>query len=534
MRNWFSVKLYLCYFECYIAYKSIVLDMEEVVNDELLTLGRSLVPAEKRYLRVRIGRLCNAELNAIMDVLFSNLEAETIWQEQVTAMFPQSQVRSRARRQLYDAMLDGLGEYEMSKDPDLELGQLIQRGRVLLLRGLANSATKLLRKSMKMARRYDRKWAIAAISELQCSMQALHQSSGAGKSRGDQFYQAAYLDSRDFTWYRHLVYQDALLAKLFNQEGAIGEGNPNFLSRFREDADRAIRASGFSLPYLGHHIQANLAFLQNDHKAMNEAWEKIEYLYREQPQMIRGKEIHYFRMLHFRCLMALTKKNESEARELQEILCQAEPKNMRLKPSWFQMYYSTMGQMGTNLGDPHILERFATEFPQNYAKHREFMEDVYALLIEILMAVSFFMLGRYKESLRWIHQYLHSGKTQVARKIVQILSTLRLCVYVEMEDWDNLEMMLEKTRSLLDKQIIFPQFWDICVTFFTALTQKNDPKSLRMALEEYVKASEELFSQPVETNVIAHFNFLSWGIAKLKGVTMLEYIRKDFSKESGQ
>ena len=162
------------------------------------------------------------------------------------------------------------------------------------------------------------------------------------------------------------------------------------------------------------------------------------------------------------------------------------------------------------------------------------MEDVYALLIEILMAVSFFMVGRYKESLFWIHMYLHSGRTHVARKIVQILSTLRLCLYVEMQDWDSLEVMLEKTRSLLDKQIVFPRFWEICETFFSGLIRKNDPKSFRAALEKYVDASQELFDKPAETNVISHFNFLSWGSAKLQGISMLEYICEDFKNENGQ
>lgn len=495
--------------------------MSEDTQDDLLLLARSLTQNEKRYLSLHIGKQLQPDWVQLMSNLFRHQQSEREFLAAVKSQFPLPKKRSAVRRKLYEKMLDLLVEYELAHNPDLQLQKLIQRCRVLHLRGLYTSGEVMLRKGLKLARKYDRKWALAELTELQCSMQSLHQLSPKKKQRGDALWQESYLAANEYATYRKLSYMDSVLAMTFNQQGAISEGSDPHWLAFDEIAEFASRESGFYIPYLARHIQINLATLRGQPEKMYEKWMETSKMFEEHPWMIPGNETSYLRMLHSRAIMAVSVNHKEEANEMLTLLKNAEPKRSLLKASWVQMYLYSLAQVTVRFGDKKGMETFIQLFQELVPTYRDRMEQVYVFVMEFHLVVAHMQLGAYKAAIRQVNLCLHSEDLHLLKKGIQILATLRLCLYVEIEDWDNLEQMLDKTRSFLAQKIIFPRFWALSEAFFSQLVQHNHPNAKEAAVTSFISGCEKLFyKEGDETNVIAYFDFLKWGKAVLIGVPM--------------
>jgi len=507
--------------------------MNVETHDELLLLYRSLSRTEKRYLRLYVAKQGIEDHKNILDALFRHGETTGPFSDYLEQHFPHPKKRSKLRRRLYESMLDALVEYESQHSPDLQLQQILAHARVLLARGLHGPLEKMIRKGLKLARHYDRKWALAHLADLQANMQKLFRLSPKNKTLGDSAFQGAYLAAEDYAKLQKLAYEDAIVIMMFNQEGGVGEKETSLFEHMRENAETAIRAGGFVFPYYGHHLLANLYLLRGDPLSMSGQWNAIDALFQEQPQMIQGLEASYYRMLHFQTLMGISLLKKEEARQTLNRLGDAKPARHHLQSSWFQMYFSALGQFAQNIGETAALRQYIEEYPAGYKNHRDHLELVYVLLMEMLMAVCHFILEEYTQTLRWIHRFLHNEQAGITKKSTEILSILRLCVYVEMEDWESLGDMLEKTRTLLGNKLVFPRFWAICDRYFSALVQDPSAANRGASLDVFVRECHELFAHPEEHNVIAHFDFRTWGKAKQQGISMQEGIKQKFSVDGG-
>lgn len=502
--------------------------MNEESQDDLSTLAHSLSKSEKRYIRLYLDKYDSQDLSSTFDLLFRFAAKVGHFNVELKKCFPQPKKRSKIRRRLYETMLDALVEYETNHNPELQLQEIIARCRVLLSRGLHGPLDKMLRKGLKIAEHYDLKWALAILTDLQANMHKLFKVSPKSKALGDSAYQGAYLAAQEFARLKKISYENSLMIVMFNQEGGVGEKAKDLFESIRGSAEEATQAPGFFLPYFGHHILSNFYLLRGDPVSMDNQWESIDQLFRAHPQVIKVLHVPYFRMLHFRTLMGISLLKKDLALTCLDRLREAQPKRHLLQASWFQMYYSALGQYGQHVGDTEALQRYVEGFPGGLDKHREGIEEVYILLMEMLMASCCYILGEYKQALRWIHRFLHNENVQMTKKSIQILATLRLCIYADLKDWESLEEMLSKTRTILSKEVLFPRFWEICDRYFTTLVESFSTSKHAEALETFNQEIHDLFAHPEETNVIAHFDFRSWAIARSQGLPLQDILQQKF------
>ncbi|MEM7036363.1 MAG: hypothetical protein AAF570_05225, partial [Bacteroidota bacterium] len=476
--------------------------MATETQDDLLTLASSLSPSLQRYVRISLKNESPAQLNEMLHLLLRHREQPAAFTQAIAQKFPHPKRRSKLRMQLYEALLDALARYDRDQQPDLKLHRIIQHCRVLQVRGLNTSGNKLIRKGLKLARKYERKWAVAILTELRSHLGNLPSSGGDQRLAGEAMFQESYLAAREFAELSHLRYCDALMANLFNHEGAVGKNRREFFAEMKSKAQKATQRSGFIFPYLGHHLLGNIAFLEDDQPAMSATWEEVGQLFDQYPHMRVGMEHGYLRALHFRILMAISEHDGDRAGQLLGELLHARPKLARLQPLWCQTYFSSLGQFAQNLCKPEVLRQFTTTCPDQLSQFAPRMEEVYVLLIEFLMASCLYLQEAYEAALRWIHRALHSERSAMARKTREIMLLIRLCIYVALEDWDTLETMLPATRKAIARHPVFPEFWEMCDPFFMRLIRDTRKKAVLKAFQDFEAACQAHFRQGKDQNII--------------------------------
>lgn len=501
--------------------------MTDPLVDELWLLFHSLSASELRKVNRVVLQSSDAGLRKAYALLRKHSDTYESFCRQLAKAVPKGKRRSRIRRRLYTIVLDSLVTRAESHDADLRLHQTIRRCRILLERGLFHPADKLLRKGQRDAELYDRKWALAILAEMRATMHGLHESSKQPQLAGEARFQEAYLATAEYALMNKFRYQDALIVKLFNESGAIGTGREVFFPDLRAGAAAATHAPGFYLPYFGLHIEANIALLRNDIDGMYEKWNAIIQLFHAYPHLIPGHQINYFRALHFRTLMAMEKGDFDDAAKALANLRKARPRHKRSMGAWIQMYYSTLAQYAINAGDESALTEFVLQYPKILPRYGAQMEVIYKLLCRILLAVSCFILRDYPAALKWIADYLHDESADQIRKSIQVLATVRLCIYIELEDWETLERTWYATRVFLAKRIAFPKFWAICARFFPAFVEADSEGKRKDLLAAFLAESEALFAAREETNLFSIFNFRAWARARMEGRAMREVMAEN-------
>lgn len=193
--------------------------------------------------------------------------------------------------------------------------------------------------------------------------------------------------------------------------------------------------------------------------------------------------------------------------------------------------FSTVAAMEASMiqrtGQTHGAEELLARIQSEFKEHKDKITQGEALILKFNLALSYFILGKYREALYWANGVINSEVLPVREDMYCMCRLFCLIIHYELGNLDFLEYSVKSTYRYLSQRNKIFDFEKATLDFIRRLprvTNKHalieDFKELRTQL---LRINEENSQESAPLNT---FEILSWLDSKIEGVPLITIIQR--------
>ena len=505
-----------------------------IPSEDLFNLIKSLSMSEKRHFKIFASRHVIGAQNSYVK-LFNAIEKQSAsggeYNEQgIKAIFRNEKfIRylPMHKKYLYKLVLKSLSAIYTEQTSNMYLTELLKFAEILCLKGQFAQAIKILDKANETASQRESHLFLLLISSLK-----KYAVAGSGYSLPGSLNEKAVLEEElaaidNYKMMCHLwnvkIKADKLLEK-----GAIQidvkkyrsiVGDPILNSRM--DSKRAIMISR--------------QILSACHCALGNYVKGYEYLKERIDVMEQVKEwtysnpLVYPRDLNNLIFLAVQLGKYDEAgvginkiKTFPALLKKTHPET--IDAYVFQSAYSNEIELAIKTVKLHLLPGIIHKITAGLKKFKKYISPLYEQVFPHYIAYSYFLIGDFRQSLRWIHGLMNAKN--VARESLQISSgIMNLAIHYEL---GNREIIKNTVRAIIKRMDNMGQQNEVLYLIADFFMQLYGSETKKEVADCFVEVKRKMLKyKPDELKIVTeYFDFISWVESKIQNLSFADLVRE--------
>ena len=506
-------------------------------QDPLFSLIKSMSKSEKRHFKVYANRHIRGEQNqyiVLFDVL-NNMKAydKTLAMEAVAMEkrgTKEAKNFSAIKRYLMDVLLTSLSVYKRTQSIEGQLKEQISHIKILLERAIYKEADKLIQKAKKQAEKYQYLHHLDDLLRLE-------------KKNVEHLYPFTtkkYEEKQQAVFNKIAQCQQEIqlldeVEKLHIEFTAFVSQKGRNLNLIPQHILEPIK-NGKITAYLQHknlHISSVASdivslyyMLQHDFKAAFKHLHTVQQSYTTHRYLLQENYAQYLNFCN-NYLMKTTYAGEFHAlKNSLQFMASLSPQTPNDEEQHFHLYHYYLLAYFTNTADFDMAE--LNTVARAFAKKEKQIPSIAMprfLAMFFMLSICYFLLGKYKEAVRWVNKLLNNKDRDVLKKGLIPIMAYRLLIFYESEDWDTIEHLLRQTKRAARKLNMYPKFCQIVFHFFEQQFNITSSKDKKQSCQELHDNLLSLYQQKEEVTAVNSFNITTWAQAQTEERTMAEMIR---------
>ncbi len=503
--------------------------MSNKSSDSLFKLIKCMTKAEKRYFKVFSSRHIIGDSNNYLS-LFNAIDSMSEYdEERLLKKLKGKAVTNRisiSKNRLYNALLKSLDSFHSNSSVDARLQRQLHSVEILYNKSLYSQCMKLLQSAEKVAEKHEKLTILADIHKWEKRILEKDNYEGVQeKSRLDKMLKTDRSLTQRLQHFNELwSIKSRIFSRLYTHGKARCEEESEKLKSIIEELQLLTKEKpdGTENTYLLNHIYSAYHFslgeyekcypyLTNNLKLI----EKKSYFFNEEPNIylsVLTNTIHVgIRLGKWNDAKAnITKLNKMPEKLASQTNEDLEFRLFSLAKSTELTLYTQSGEFEKGLDlVPSILE--------GLDKYSEMLSSLRKAHFYFNLAVIYFGMENYRESLKWLNKLLNSIEIDKTQDIHCIAQILNMVVHLELGNKDLLPYALRSTQRFLETRNKAYDFERIMIHFVNESLKKRQDKTVNSLYSGLVNELELLRNNPMEQIVFEYFDFLAWAKSKQQG-----------------
>jgi tetratricopeptide (TPR) repeat protein len=190
----------------------------------------------------------------------------------------------------------------------------------------------------------------------------------------------------------------------------------------------------------------------------------------------------------------------------------------------FHLLHSTELSLYTQSGEFEKALDSLSNIESALKQHDEHLSSVRRAYYYFNIAVIYFGLERYHDSLKWLNKLLNRVDIDKSKDIHCMAQILNLVVHLQLGNTDLLPYTIRSTQRFLETRNKVYQFENVMLDFVNELLKKRQNKTPRELHEELASKLQTLKQDAFEKTVFEYFDFLAWARSKVSSKTYRELL----------
>lgn len=510
--------------------------MSNKASDQLHRLIKSMSKPEKRYFKVFSSRHIIGEENNYQTLFDAIDKMEDYDEEKLLKKFKDKVFVNRfsiAKNRLYNALLKSLDSFHASSSVEAQLYRQIHSAEILYNKSLYDQSLKVLHSAKKVAEKHELLNIQAEI--LKWEKRILEKGNYDDIQSDSEIDQILEQDLAIFDKLKINCELWNIKSKMFTQlyrQGKVrSEDETNAFAQLLEEAQQkwSNQPIGIENEYMLNHISSAYHFAIGNYAACYPFLQKNISLIEENKHLFEAEPGIYLSVISNTIYvgMRLGKWNDAFAylKELRAYPATLENRmNEDLEIRLFTLGKSTELTLYAQSGEFEKGLEIIPEIRMGLAAFGDHLSNVRKAHFYFNIAVIYFGLEQYHESLKWVNKLLNNVDIDKTKDIHCIAQILNLVIHLELGNKDLLPYTLRSTQRFLQTRNKVFEFENVMLSFVNEMLKKRTSKNNEELYESLVQSLEGLKANPFEQFVFEYFDFLSWAKSKNSGKKFREQL----------
>jgi tetratricopeptide (TPR) repeat protein len=506
--------------------------MSNTISDNLHRLIKSLTKPEKRYFKVFSSRHIIGDENNY-EILFDAIDRQEEYDEdKLLKKFKDKAFVQRfsiTKNRLYGAILKSLDSFHSNSSVEAQLHRQIHAAEILYNKSLYDQSLKLLHSARKTAQKHEMLTALVEISRWE--KRIMEKDNYEHLSSSEELNEILEQDSQVVQALQLSNELWSLKSKLFFQLYREGKARSAEELQEFEGALNLLepKASSTEHFYLIHHIRSAYHFGKSQYAECLVHLEKNIELIETNAERFDDEPTVYLSVLSNAIHVSMRVGTWERAFELLRRMRSfasvlATKGNEDIDMRTFHLLHSTELSLFTQSGEFEKALDYLPAIESAIKQHDEHISSVRRAYYYFNIAVIYFGLERYHDSLKWLNKLLNRVDIDKSKDIHCMAQILNLVVHLQLGNTDLLPYTMRSTQRFLETRNKVYQFENVMLDFVNELLKKRQSKSSRELHEELASKLEALKQDAFEKTVFEYFDFLAWARSKVSSKTYRELL----------
>lgn len=512
--------------------------MSKGTSDILFRFIKSLTPPEKRYFKLFAARHTIGNKNEYLKMFEAIDKMEEYDEPVLKRTFRRLKAKnsfSIAKNRLYETILRSLDAYHSESSIDVQLRSQLHYAEILYKKSLYDECSKMLAKSKKLAQRYEKHSILLDIYKWEKKL--IEKDSYATVTEVDLLH---FLEEDMLLLDKMNNYSDFwnLKSRLFfklNRYGKVRDLRE--LEEFKTIIDNVLlKSEEAALTYetrcLNAHIYSAYYFGIGDYINSYQYIKKYLLLMESNPEMLQEEPNKYFAALSniiYLCTQ-LHKHREipkflSRLKEIPAMLGKKTTEDLEIK--LFSTSLSAELTLYIQTGQFKKAEALVPTVISGLRKYKDKINKVREAFFYFNIAIVYFGLGQYNESLKWLNRLLNDSDMDANQDIYALARLFDLVVHLEIGNNELIPYTLRSVQRYLTKRKRMYKFEAVFLDFIKVIARSGNENlnhsSFALLYNELIKLNKDPFEKPV----FEYFDFLTWAESKLKKTGFAELVKRN-------
>jgi len=512
--------------------------MSNKAHDHVHRLIHSMSRAEKRYFTIHVKRTAVAG-QSNHQLLFDAIAGMEVYDESVLlARFKNEAFTHRfaiTKRRLYETVLRSLDAFHSENSLDARIHRSLHQVRILYDRALYDDAAKLLHGVHRLARQHDKQAALFAVLEWE---HRLAERDNYAHLETEQLEQLALRSQELRLEQQELDELWQLKSRLFMTLYRRGKARDNSMRESvagllaLDPLKDSIEGSTTKARFLHHHIQSAGAFALDDlGTCRTHLLANLALLQADQGRTLQEPNV-VLSVLSNLAFVSVALGLHDEALQYLKAFRNAPadwnmPENEDLELKLFSTSYSLELSIYTRLGQSDRALELVPSVERGLERYGKLLGPIRRAGFQYQLAYLHLLVGAPEETLRWVNRLLDDLSAAESTDLAAAGRLLYLAALYETGKLDLLAYALRNTERSLKAWGCIHRFEPVFMGLMRALLKaKCEPQRMK-AFSAFTEAMSAISNDPLEFNVLDHFNALAWAQAKLSARPFAEVMQEE-------
>lgn len=502
--------------------------MSNKAHDHLHRLIHSMSRAEKRYFTLHVKRNAVAG-HSNHQLLFDAVAGMEVYDEAaLLKRFHNEPFTHRfaiAKRRLYETVLRSLDAFHAENSLEARIHRGLHQVRILYDRALYEDAAKLLSGVHRLARQHDKQPALFAVLEWEHRLAERDNYAHLENGQLEQLAQRTQdlrMEQQEIDELWEL--KSRLFMTLYRKGKARDPSMRDEVARLlamdplKDSQDgRTAKAQ-----FLHHHVQSAGAFALDDLEACrNNLLANLALLHNDQGRTMQEPNV-VLSVLSNLAFVCVALGLHDEALEHLKAFRNAPadwnmPENDDLELKLFSTSYSLELGVHTRLGQSDRAMDLLPAVERGLSRYGKLLGPIRRAGFHYQLAYVHMMAGMPDQALRWANRLLDELSAEESTDLAAAGRLLYLALLFETGKMDLLAYALRNTERSLKAWGCMHRFEPIFMALLRTLLRAPNSAQQLQAFADFRNAMAPVVSDPLEANILDHFNALAWADSKLSG-----------------
>ena len=510
--------------------------MSNKASDQLHKLIKSLSKPEKRYFKVFSSRHIIGDENNYQTLFDAIDRQEDYDEEKLMKKFKDKSFVNRfsiAKNRLYNAILKSLDSFHANSSIEAQIHRQVHAAEILYNKSLYDQSLKVLNSAKKVAEKHEMYTVLAEISRWEKRI--------IEKNNYDDIKSVDELNvimQNDIELFEKLKINSELwnikskiFSQLYRQGKVRSEAETKEFKGLLDDAKSRLEEKNIGLEneYMLRHISSAYHFALGEYENCYPYLVENIKAIQEYPHLFEEEPGIYLSVLSNTIYVGMRLGKWKDAFEHLEQLraypaTLAERMTEDLEIRLFSLGKSTELTLYAQSGEFEKGLEIIPEIRLGLAAFNENLSNVRKAHFYFNIAVIYFGLEQYHESLKWVNKLLNNVDIDKTKDIHCIAQILNLVIHLELGNKELLPYTLRSTQRFLATRNKVFAFETIMLDFVNEMLKKRTNKSNDDLYTDLQAQLQELKQNPFEQFVFEYFDFLSWAKSKVSGKKFREQL----------
>jgi hypothetical protein len=223
---------------------------------------------------------------------------------------------------------------------------------------------------------------------------------------------------------------------------------------------------------------------------------------------------------------AIYSKKWVEAKKLISKLKNIKSKHKNIKYLLFQhelnlelLYFNRKGEFEKAIA---TFKNKQSEFNRNFNK----LDNLFVVHILENIAESYFLAGKYKESLFWLNKIFSDKRLNPRKEVFAMERIFSFLLYYESKDYEALELALNSLYRYLSYNNILFGFEKTMILFFRKLIKAENENEKDTLFKDLYVLMKEMEKNPLDNFLFSYFDYLAWVESKVRKLELASLIKQ--------